>query len=388
MISDLEGTSGEEIGDGEDAIPDLASGAATNEIPTPTDDFSPSEDDISSEELPTPSDDLLLGEPESEPEIAFTPSEPIDEPEELTVSEPIDEPEEVTVSEPIDEPEEVTVSEPIDEPEEVTVSEPIDEPEEVTVSEPIDESEEVTEPESTDTEPKLDPEETPSETENKPQTRPVDPFANFPNYANVKPYVCGVQIARIDRRTRRTSDPLDSVQAYFEKKLAGTDFQVEKLTNRPDTKVYQVSRGNLTQYLQLFAVEEKGTMILLSSQRVDCYRLSNESQPEKLKTEEQRFDATFQNLYAQLGWMEEKDFATTSEIEKIFGKDTNNTPDKLALLVKIKLESEGFETSQVDREVSGLLYKVKKGEFTKYISFVPTEEGKGSVILALKDFPA
>ncbi len=385
LISDLEGTSGEEIGDGEDAIPDLASGdslddsgAATNEIPAPTDDFSPSEDDILSEELPTPTDDLPLGEPESELEIAFTPSEPIDEPEE------------VTVSEPIDEPEEVTVSEPIDEPKEVTVSEPIDEPEEVTVSEPIDESEEVTEPDSTDTEPKLDPEETPSETENKPQTRPVDPFANFPNYLSVKPNFCGVKSARIDRRTRVTSDPLDSVQAYFEKKLAGTDFQVEKLTNRPDTKVYQVTKGNLTQYLQLFAVEEKGTMILLSSQRVDCYRLSSETQPEKPnpKTEEQTFDATFQNLYAQLGWMEEKDFATTSEIEKIFGKDTNNTPDKLALLVKSKLESEGFETSQVDREVSGFLYKVKKGEFTKYISIVPTEEGKGAIILALKDFPA
>ncbi|MGB3759815.1 MAG: hypothetical protein WBA07_26165, partial [Rivularia sp. (in: cyanobacteria)] len=351
LISDLEGTSGEEIGDGEDAIPDLASGAATNEIPTPTDDFSPSEDDISSEELPTPSDDLVLGEPESEPEIAFTPSEPIDEPQEVSVSEPIDEPQEVTVSEPIDEPQEVT------------------------------------EPESTDTEPKLDPEETPSETENKPQTRPVDPFANFPNYANVKPNFCGVKSAKIDRRTRVTSDPLDSVQAYFEKKLAGTDFQVEKLTDKPDTKVYQVTKGNLTQFLQLFAVEEKGTMILLSSQRVDCYRLSNESQPEKLKTEEQTFDATFQNLYAQLGWMEEKDFATTSEIEKIFGKDTNNTPDKLALLVKSKLESEGFEASQVNQEASGLLYEVKKGEFTKYISFVPTEEGKGSVILALKDFP-
>ncbi len=128
-------------------------------------------------------------------------------------------------------------------------------------------------------------------------------------------------------------------------------------------------------------------MILLSSQRVDCYRLSNESQPEKLKTQEQTFDATFQNLYAQLGWMEEKDFATTSEIEKIFGKDTNNTPDKLALLVKSKLESEGFEASQVNQETSGLLYEVKKGEFTKYISFVPTEEGKGSVILALKIIP-
>ncbi|MCJ8282088.1 MAG: hypothetical protein MJK14_20155 [Rivularia sp. ALOHA_DT_140] len=203
----------------------------------------------------------------------------------------------------------------------------------------------------------------------------------------MKPYVCGIQIARIDRRTRRTSDSLDVVQAYFDKTLGNTDFQVEKLADEPDTKVYQISKGNLIQYLQLFAVKEKGTMILLSSQRVDCYRLSNQKQSEKPKTEEQAFDATFQSLYAQLGWTQEKDFATTSEVEKIFGKDTNKTPDELALLVKSKLESEGFEASQINQETPGILYEVKKGEFSRLISFVPTKEGKGAIILALKNTP-
>ncbi|MEL7245812.1 MAG: hypothetical protein AAGM40_26285, partial [Cyanobacteria bacterium J06573_2] len=229
--------------------------------------------------------------------------------------------------------------------------------------------------------------ETESNPDNQPQQRPVDPFADFPKYTGVKPYVCGTQIAKIDRRTRRTSDSLNDVQAYFDKKLADTDFQVEKLTDESDTKVYQISKGNLTQYLQLFEVKEQGTMILLSSQRVDCYRLSNQKQQEKPKTEEQAFDATLQSLYAQLGWTEEKDFVATSEVEKIFGKDTNKTPDELALLVKSKLESEGFETSQVNEEASGILYEVKKGEFSKYISFVPTKEGKGAIILALKNFP-
>ncbi|MEM6403581.1 MAG: hypothetical protein AAF757_25700, partial [Cyanobacteria bacterium P01_D01_bin.116] len=229
--------------------------------------------------------------------------------------------------------------------------------------------------------------ETESNPKNQPQRRRVDPFADFPKYKGEKPYVCGTQIARIDRRTRRTSDSLIDVQAYFDKKLADTDFQVEKLTDKSDTKVYQISKGNLTQYLQLFAVKEQGTMILLSSQRVDCYRLSNQEQQEKPKAEEQAFDATFLLLYAELGWTEEKDFATTPEVEKIFGKDANKTPDELALLVKKKLESEGFETSQVNEESSEILYEVKKGEFSKYISFVPTKEGKGAIILALKNSP-
>ncbi|MGB3638359.1 MAG: hypothetical protein WBA39_12415 [Rivularia sp. (in: cyanobacteria)] len=359
LLSDLEnGGNGEEIENGDDEIPDLASGdsldesgGAIDEIPTPTDDFSGGEDELSLEESPIPSENLSPSEPESEPEIAFTPSEE----EEL-----------------IDD----TLSEPVEESTDDTVSETVDEPADTEVDKPQEE-----------TETESNPEETPSETDNQPQPRRVDPFAEFPNYLSVKPNFCGVKSAKIDRRTRVTSDPLDSVQAYFEKKLADTEFQVEKLTDRPDTKVYQVTKGNLTQFLQLFAVEEQGTMILFSSQRVDCYRLSNESQPEKPKTEEQTFDATFQNLYAQLSWTEEKDFVATSEVEKIFGKDTNNTPDKLALLVKSKLESEGFETSQVDREVSGILYEVKKGEFTKYISFVPIKEGKGAIILALKNSP-
>jgi hypothetical protein len=393
LLGNLEnGSNGEEIGDEEDAIPDLAngdsddsldeSGDAADEIPTPTDDFSAGEDDISSEESPTTSENLSLGESESEPEIAFTPSESDDESTDDTVSETVDESTDDTVSETVDESIDDTVPEIVDEStEDTNVSETVDQPTDDTVSETIDS------PEVAETE--LNPEETPSETNNQSKPRRVDPFANFPNYANVKPYVCGVQIARIDRRTRRTSDPLDSVQAYFDKKLAGTDFQVEKLTDKPDTKVYQVSRGNLTQFLQLFAVEEKGTMILLSSQRVDCYRLSNESLPEKpdSKTEQQSFDVTFQNLYAQLGWKEEKEFATTSEVETIFGKDINNTPEQLALLVKSKLESEGFAASQINKETSELLYEVKKGDFTKYISFVPAKEGKGAVILALKTLP-
>ena len=119
--------------------------------------------------------------------------------------------------------------------------------------------------------------------------------------------------------------------------------------------------------------------------------MSNENQPAETTTEEQAFDATFRQLYAQLGWTEETekgDFAANSQVETIFGQDTNNTPEELALLVKSKLESEGFEASQVTDETSGLLYEVKKGDFTKYISFVATQEGKGAIVIALKNSPS
>ncbi|MEM9927769.1 MAG: hypothetical protein AAF915_29300, partial [Cyanobacteria bacterium P01_D01_bin.50] len=307
------------------------------------------------------------------------------------------------------------------------------------------ELEEGAETEATSTTIESNPEEIPSETNNQSQSRPIDPFADFPRYIGEIPYVCGVQIARIDRRTRRTSDSINDVQAYFEEKLADTDFQVEKLTDEPDTKVYRVSKGNLTKFLQLFAVKEQGTMILLSYRRDDCYRLSSKQQEEPTTEEEQitkeeptteseqiteeeptteseqiteeepnteeeqiteeesnteqkptteeeptteseqiteekptteseqGFDAKLTQLFTELNWTEEEDFVETSEVEIILEKDTKNSPEELALLVINKLKSEGFEASKVKDETSGLLYEIKKGEFTKYISFVPTK---------------
>ncbi|NJL81627.1 MAG: hypothetical protein HC917_27965 [Richelia sp. SM2_1_7] len=130
-------------------------------------------------------------------------------------------------------------------------------------------------------------------------------------------------------------------------------------------------------------------MILLSSERVDCYRLSNQNLQENSQIEQQVFDVTFSNLYTKLDWTEEKDFAVTPEVEKVLGKDIKNTPEELALVIKSNLESEGFEVSQIKKdEASELVYEVKKGEFIKYISFVPTKEGKGAIVLLLKNTPA
>ena len=321
----VDGIDGEEIGDGDDTTPDLAPGDSSDSLDdsdasigeTAIDDFGADGDDTSLEELPTPSGNLSLGEPESEAEVAFTPSLAVNEPivDEPIVDEPIvDEP---IVDEPIvDEPvvDEPVVDEPIvDEPivDEPVVDEPVvDEPvvDEPVVDEPV--VDEPTKPD-TDTTTELAQPETTSKTDNQPQPR-IDPFANFPNYISVKPNFCGVQSARIDRRTRRTSDSLDAVQAYFDKKLAGTDFQVEKLADESDTKVYQISKGNLTQYLQLFTVEE-GTMILLSYERVDCYRLSDRKQPEKPKAEEQLNN----QLYTQLNWTKEEKGAIILALKKL-----------------------------------------------------------------------
>ncbi|MBF2014100.1 MAG: hypothetical protein IGS23_02570 [Rivularia sp. T60_A2020_040] len=374
LLSDLDNTTNED-----NTTPDLTdseSGASSLDE-TPTSNFSSGGDDISSSpefptvsdddissspELPTVSDDVSLTQPNSEPQIAFKPDIAVDEP----ASEPVTE----SVPEPTN-----TVSEP----------EQIAQPESTDTT---TESEQTTQSESTDTTTESQPEETSSEANNTTERR-VHPFADFPNYISVRPIFCGTQIARLDRRTRLTSDSLDAVAAYFETRLADTDFQVEKLTDEPDTKVYQVSKENLTQFLQLFATKEPGTMILLSSERVDCYRLSNQNLQENSQTEQQVFDVTFSNLYTKLGWMEEKDFAVTPEVEKVLGKDVKNTPEELVLLIKSNLELEGFEVSQIKKdEASELVYEVKKGEFIKYISFVSTQEGKGAIVLLLKNNPA
>ena len=63
------------------------------------------------------------------------------------------------------------------------------------------------------------------------------------------------------------------------------------------------------------------------------------------------------------------------------------TPDELALLVKSKLEAQGFQVSQINTYGGGPLYKVKKSTFSEYISFAPTVDGTGAIIVTWSSAP-
>ena len=287
-----------------------------------------------------------------------------------------------------------------------------------------------------DTEDTAEPDRTPDEDnpEKPVEVAQSNALAQIANYKNAQPLLCGLKIAQKDKNSLFTPDPLDRVSSYFAENLDKNAYQAKLVLDSPNTKVYQISKDGQDGYLHLFAQNSEGTIILFSQERIDCDRLNIQSlkpedsqevekseEPEKTEEvekseesentqesdkseelekkpeqtqEEKVFEDTFANLYEELGWtkdvitaQENKNQPPTPEVETIFAADVDKTPDELVSVVKSKLEEEGFETSQIEDYTDGVLYEVKKGEFTKYITFTPNVDETKVRIVTWKTIP-
>lgn len=111
-------------------------------------------------------------------------------------------------------------------------------------------------------------------------------------------------------------------------------------------------------------------------------------------SDKEAFDTTFISLgreiilTADLNFAEPDKFSLSKPgVENIFGTAIDKTPDELALVVKTKLEAQGFQVSQINTYGGGPLYKVKKSTFTEYISFAPTADATGAIIVTWRTAP-
>ncbi|KST69585.1 hypothetical protein [Mastigocoleus testarum] len=290
-------------------------------------------------------------------------------------------------------------------------------------------------------------------------------FTGVTDYKNARPLLCGLKVAQEDKDSRFTPDPLAKVSGYFVQSLGEQGYQPKQVADSSDTKVYQISKDGQDRFLHLFDQTDKGTVILLSQERIDCYRLNIQSlkpedsqetneleeikssqesvniqeseksegeekteepqeseeikksedseQLEELKKseetqeseetekkpeltpEEKAFENTFAKLYEELGWTKYLDTAEANKnqtptpgTETAFNADVSKkSPDELGSIVKSKLEEQGFETSQVEDYTNGVLYEVKKGEFTKYITLTLNTDETKVMIVTWKENP-
>lgn len=111
-------------------------------------------------------------------------------------------------------------------------------------------------------------------------------------------------------------------------------------------------------------------------------------------SDKEAFDTTFLSLggeiilTADLNFAEPDKFSLSKRgVENIFGTAIDKTPDELALLVKSKLEAQSFQVSQINTYGGGPLYEVKKRTFREYISFAPTADGTGAIIVTWRTAP-
>ncbi len=220
----------------------------------------------------------------------------------------------------------------------------------------------------------------------KKNTATVTPFSDFPKYKNAQDSsICAA--SKIDSKyCQQTSDRLNQILLFFANKLPALGYKAKKIADKPDMKVFEVSKAEQTQYLHFFVQDGQSTVIFLSPHQV---KLNKFNSPVVDTVEKQLFDATFTSLYDELSWSEDLNFSQPGEftesipgIENIFGTVLGTTPDEVALIVKKKLEAQGFNASQISIYGGGPLYEVKKGSFTKYITFAPTLDGTGAIVIS------
>lgn len=213
---------------------------------------------------------------------------------------------------------------------------------------------------------------------------------DLPKYANTQTGSFGLLPGDLDKQGLQTTDKLADVVNFYEKELATAGYEVKILTEEQNLKIYQVSKGSQVKFLHIFEQEGKGTVILFADKQIDpkSLNISQTSSTKDISVEEKEFDYTLNSINEEQALKEKPNFAepdkfatTVPGIKKILGTSADEKPEELAKAFTSKLEAQGFKISPAESDGSGLLYEVKKGDFTQFINFVPTADGKGTNVV-------
>ncbi len=247
------------------------------------------------------------------------------------------------------------------------------------------------------------PQSTPTPT---PSSTPQDPFlTGFPTYPGVQPGTEGLLAGDLDKSGLHTSDSSADVALWYEKNLK--DY-TPKLVSPPENsslKVYQVSKNNVSKYLNVIYSNKTGnTVILLADQKVDPQTLVANA------TQEDPLDARYQSIMAQVDNDElllsgifpneepelrsQIDNLSAAQVQKEHGIAkktipgmTATTPDIVGAYLQGKLKGQGFSAEFKGNFGSGLVYTVSSSSFTRYLVLLPSPKGTGTAIITTKNSP-
>lgn len=219
---------------------------------------------------------------------------------------------------------------------------------------------------------------------------PLEDFLrNFPFPQNAIVGSLGVLSQDADASAHHVNQQLLQVLKYYSKELPPKNYILAPtpVTDDADLKIYQVSKGTVSQYLHLISQGEN-TVIFLSAKQLardDLTNLSVET------AEEREFKETLrQNI----------NVASTKELtldikSKLAGGKYNDfgllpgkTPTQLGTEFSNALKDRAFEVGEkpIDLGENGLIYSVQKNKFKGFIQLIPAEDGSGTAIISLDDF--
>ncbi|HEY9823868.1 MAG TPA: hypothetical protein V6D19_00350, partial [Stenomitos sp.] len=153
-------------------------------------------------------------------------------------------------------------------------------------------------------------------------------------------------------------------------------------------RVYRVSKGRVSQFLSILTADKVGTVYVLADQaRV----LGDLSQAVEVPPE---IGDIFNSISAT-----ETDSSATSQPNLFSSKSSNiitmmlltdATPDTVFdSYFRTNLSSQGFEISEgAQLYGGGPVYSIKREKFTGYLNLVPSNDGKGTVMILWKVPPA
>ncbi len=231
-----------------------------------------------------------------------------------------------------------------------------------------------------------------------------DPFIDFPKYINSQPGSLGLFKAQLDQTSQQTQDEISAVSQYFERELKGREYKVTFAKNEADTKVFEVTKGNTTKFLNLIN-HNGGTVIALASEILNP---ENINAVVKVSPEEEAFISildkiNFENIeqpdlyltdpslfYAKFGagkdgfYEVEQKSNTVGTIRLI----PNQLPEQVfRTIFAPTLKSGGFEVNLQGQYGGGKVYEVKQGTFITYLNLLPTADRKGTVVVSWSSVP-
>lgn len=228
---------------------------------------------------------------------------------------------------------------------------------------------------------------------NIPDTPGASAWDDFPIYPGSQPGCFNLSSCQ------QTADAVNLVAAFYEKELPAKKYTIKPIVKQADKQVFQVSRGDQSQFLNVLQTE-KGSLYVLAPGQISLEELKKavEVPPEVA--------AILSNLDAQ-----NADSSSFAQPELFYTQSTDRglgagtlVPKSAIRTVSLvsgymfdtmmdeffrsNLQNNDFEIIDIPQDFGGgKVYELTKGSLKLYLNLVPTKDNSGTLVVVWKDPP-
>ena len=222
------------------------------------------------------------------------------------------------------------------------------------------------------------------------------PFSDFPKYPNAAPGA--FDLKAIEKVAQQTPDDLKQVSSFFDSELKGKSYQSNISTNTANKKVYEISKGGVTEYLTLIFESGKGTVIVKSKKPLP----DNLGNTEVASAQENAFDAALGRVPFQQNDSADEKLPDPNAFHDKYGQDEKGFLEKQVKngidgsirfiggqapdaaysgVFAGSLQQGNFQVTPKNSYGGGNLYEVRQGGFARYLNLIPAKDGSGTIVV-------